>query len=123
MSVIVPSAHLMLEFSLADIFEAPTVSRISRRSVAGSLLAWSERYGVRVWFAGSRRAAEWTTFQILRRFHDDHERRAAGELLGPGQAAAERIERRIRDLNKQAIEQSAVPQDDPAAILAFFQRS
>jgi ERCC4-type nuclease len=92
----IPSAHVVLEFTFGDIFEAPATSKISRRAVAGSLLAWSHRFGVRVWFAGNRSAAEWLTYHLLHRWYDDHTRRESGEVLGAGAAVTREHERRIR---------------------------
>ena len=66
------SSHLMLEFSFPDIFERPPAnSKVHPKSVSGSLLAWSQRHGVHVWFAGRRQAGEWLTFQILDRWYKD----------------------------------------------------
>jgi ERCC4-type nuclease len=81
------SAHLVLEFTFLDVFQADTISRISRRSVCGSLIAWSERFNVKVWFLGSRRAGEFMTYELLRRFHED-ETKAARELQRLQRAAA-----------------------------------
>jgi DNA excision repair protein ERCC-4 len=49
-------------------------SRLSPRSVEGSIVAWSLRYGVHFWAMGSRRAAEIRTFGVLRKFWEEQEK-------------------------------------------------
>lgn len=85
------SAHLVLPCALGEVFTSQVDSKINRKSVAASLVAWQARYRVAVWYAD--KWAEWQTFEILRRFFDDHQRRAAGEVVGVGAAAVRENER------------------------------
>jgi DNA excision repair protein ERCC-4 len=43
------------------------------KSVVGTLIAWSQRFGVHVWACPSREFAEKTTFRMLERWARDHQ--------------------------------------------------
>lgn len=69
----IPSAHLVLECSLADILNNPPLgTHCAPKSVYGSVISWAERTGVIPWFAGDRQLAERTTYTILDRWYRDH---------------------------------------------------
>lgn len=46
-------------------------SNVAPSSVVGSVIAWSQRFGVAFWFLPGRSAAERMTFRLLERFHLD----------------------------------------------------
>lgn len=52
-------------------FKPPPRSKLHPKTVIRSMLAWSERYGIHVWAMPGRRAAEKTTFELLRRYWAD----------------------------------------------------
>lgn len=66
-------AAIVVEGPLSALL-APRWSRVRPRSVINSLIAWSIRYRVHVWFADDRNLARALTFRILQKFW----RRAGG---------------------------------------------
>lgn len=53
-------------------FKPPPRSKLHLKTVIRSMMAWSERYGIHVWAMPGRRAAEKTTFELLRRYWSDN---------------------------------------------------
>jgi len=70
-------AAIVIECSLPDFLEPPPQSRLHPRAAVCSLLAWSVKYGVHVFFAGDRRHAQAVTFKLLEKFHKYYQ---AGEV-------------------------------------------
>ena len=65
---------IVVEASLKDFLRAPEFSRMSARSAVHSLLAWSVKYRIGVFFAGDRRHAQAVTRCLLEkywRYHGD----------------------------------------------------
>ena len=59
----------MVEAGLADFLRPPGFSRMRPKAAINTLVSWSIRYGVHVWFADSRRLARALTLRILEKFH------------------------------------------------------
>jgi ERCC4-type nuclease len=63
---------IVIEASLKDFLRAPEFSRMSARSAIKSLLAWSVKYRIGVFFAGDRRHAQAVTRCLLEKFWRYH---------------------------------------------------
>jgi len=61
-------AAVVIEASLTDFLVAPPYCRLNPKSAICSLLAWSVRYGVHVYFAGNRGWGNFVTETLLKRF-------------------------------------------------------
>ena len=59
---------IVIEASLEDFLVAPQFSGLKPKAALCSLLAWSVRYGVHVFFAGDRRHGNALTAQLLEKF-------------------------------------------------------
>ena len=59
---------IVVEATLCSFLHAPAYSHLNPRSAAASLLAWSVKYGVHVFFAGDRRHGNAVTAQLLEKF-------------------------------------------------------
>ena len=67
-------AAVVIESSLPDFLRAPAFSMMSPKAAASSLVAWSVKYRVCVFFAGDRRHGHALTRQLLEtfwRYHDN----------------------------------------------------
>lgn len=73
-------AAIVVEASLHDFLRAPPFSRVSPRSAARSLLAWSVRYRLPVFFVGDRRHGRAVTRYLLERFWVESRRRDGCEV-------------------------------------------
>lgn len=60
---------IVIEGSLTAVLTPPRQSQMSHRVVINSLVSWSIRYGVHVWFCCTREQAQALTFRILEKFH------------------------------------------------------
>ena len=58
-------AAIVIEASLTDFLQAPRFSRMNSRVAVKSILAWSVKYGVNVFFACDRRHGNALTGQLL----------------------------------------------------------
>ena len=66
-------AAIVIESSFSGTAKyTPLHSRMSSKTVIRSLIAFSMRYNVHIWFADDRRMAEGLTYRILERFYKDH---------------------------------------------------
>ncbi len=61
-------AAVVIEASLPDFLEAPAFSHMNPRAATRSMIAWSIKYRVHVFFAGDRRHGNALTRQILEMF-------------------------------------------------------
>ena len=61
-------AAVVIETSLPDFLRAPAFSRMNPRAAARSMIAWSVKYRVCVFFAGDRRHGNALTRQLLEKF-------------------------------------------------------
>ena len=61
-------AAVVIEADLADFLEAPAFSGMRPRAAVNTLVSWSVKYGVHVFFAGSRPLARALTYRILEKF-------------------------------------------------------
>jgi len=61
-------AALVIEASLPEFLVAPAFSRLSPRSAVASLLAWSVKHRVFVFFAGDRRHGRAVTLGLLEKY-------------------------------------------------------
>lgn len=68
---------LVIESSLKDTLTAPARSQMNPNSVYASLLSWSIRYNVCIFFADSRTLAENLIYQIFDKFIYNKNRKAA----------------------------------------------
>jgi len=65
-------AAVVIEASLPDFLQAPAFSHMNPRAAARSLLSWSVKYRVGVFFAGDRRHARALTWWLLEKFWRHH---------------------------------------------------
>lgn len=69
-------AAVVVEASMAMILTSPPPeSRLLPKSVHGTYLAWSMRYGVQWYMCEDRRLAEKTTWFLLSKFFEEHTRK------------------------------------------------
>jgi len=61
-------AAIVIETSLPDFLRAPAFSRMNPKAAAGSIVAWSVKYRVCVFFAGDRPHGNALTRQLLEKF-------------------------------------------------------
>ncbi len=61
-------AAVVIETSLPDFLRAPAFSRMNPTAAARSMIAWSVKYRVCVFFAGDRRHGNALTRQLLEKF-------------------------------------------------------
>lgn len=61
-------AAVVIETSLPDFLHAPAFSRMNPSAAARSMIAWSVKYRVCVFFAGDRRHGNALTWQLLEKF-------------------------------------------------------
>ena len=59
---------ILVEASLRNFIEPPQFSRLNPKSAINSLLAWSIRYGVHIFFADNRKMGNLLTLRILERY-------------------------------------------------------
>jgi ERCC4-type nuclease len=77
-------AAIVIEASLADFLRAPAFSQMSARAAARSLLAWSVRYRLPVFWAGDRRHGRAVTMRLLEAFvRYERGNRPPGSLVLP----------------------------------------
>lgn len=63
---------ILIEAGVPDFLRAPLFSRLAPNAALGSLLAWSVRFGVPVFFAGDRAHGARITLQLLTKFWHYH---------------------------------------------------
>ena len=66
-------AAVVIETSLPDFLRAPSFSRMNPKAAASSIVAWSVKYRVCVFFAGDRRHGHALTRQLLEKFWRYHD--------------------------------------------------
>ena len=59
---------IVVEASLSNFIEPPRFSQLNPKSAINSLLAWSIRYGVHIYFADNRMMGNLLTLRILERY-------------------------------------------------------
>lgn len=59
---------IVIESSLSSFTEPPRFSQLNPKSAFGSLITWSIRYGVHVYFADNRTMGNLLTLRILEKF-------------------------------------------------------
>jgi len=59
---------IVIEASLEDFLGPYEISKVHPAAAINSMIAWSIRYGVHVWLAGSRDLAETLTYRLLQHF-------------------------------------------------------
>lgn len=65
-------AAVVIEASLPDFLEAPTFSRMNPKAAVSSVIAWSVKYRVAVFFAGDRMHGNALTLQLLEKYWRYH---------------------------------------------------
>ena len=66
-------AAIVIEASLPDFLQAPAFSCMNPKAALKSLIAWSVRYHVHVFFAGDRRHGHALTRQLLEKYLHYHD--------------------------------------------------
>lgn len=61
-------AAIVIEATLEEFLRAPAFSKMNPKAAMNSLLAWSVKYHVCIFFAGSRRYGQTLTFRLLEKF-------------------------------------------------------
>lgn len=74
-------AAVVIETSLPDFLRAPAFSRMNPRAATNSIIAWSVKYRVCVFFAGDRRHGNALTQRLLEKYWRYHQGDADA---GPG---------------------------------------
>ena len=83
-------AAIVIEASLPDFLQAPAFSQMNPKSAAASILAWSVKYRVCIFFAGDRRHGNALTKQLLEKYWRYHSREAeAHDTQGEAHAGAQ----------------------------------
>lgn len=59
---------IVIESGLADFLEPPPFTKMSPKAAINSLISWSIKYGVHIFFASDRRYAKAITYRILEKF-------------------------------------------------------
>ena len=62
-------AAIVIETGLPGLLQRPPFSRMLPKSVVNTLVSWSVKYGVHVFFAGDRRHAKALTYRILEKYY------------------------------------------------------
>lgn len=76
-------AAIVIEAGLPDLLRQPPFSQMNPKSVVNTLVSWSIKYGVHVFFAQDRRHARALTYRILEKFHRnvrEREKRSKGSI-------------------------------------------
>jgi len=68
---------LVIEAALGDVLTPPARSQMNPTSVFNTLISWSIRYGVHIFFADTRHLAEALIYQIFEKFIYNKKRKAA----------------------------------------------
>lgn len=72
-------AHVVLEFTMEDALTPPPgVRRVQPGTVLNSFFSWARRYGIHVWYVGSRDLGRTTVYRLAERFWRDKVRAARG---------------------------------------------
>lgn len=61
-------AAIVVEATLEDFLRTPAFSQMNPKAAVNSLLAWSVKYHVCVFFAGNRRLGQALTYRLLEKF-------------------------------------------------------
>jgi len=69
---------IVIEASLPDFLTAPAFSRMNPKSAVNSIIAWSVKYGVHLFFAGDRRHGNALTLKLLEKYWLYHHGEADG---------------------------------------------
>jgi len=89
-------AAIVVESSMADFLKPPAHSELHPNSAINSLLAWSVRYGVHVFFCDDRQFARATTYRLLEKYWLEAEKKnpePTGDVVaGMAPSAEEKIE-------------------------------
>lgn len=64
-------AAVVVESSLEDLLISPAFSQLNPKIVLNSLISWSIKYDVHVFFAGDRRYGRTLTYRILEKYWRD----------------------------------------------------
>ena len=67
-------AAIVIECSLPEFLKPPLLSQVHPRSAIGSLLAWSVRHRLPVFFVGDRAHGEAVTWHLLTKFAKEREK-------------------------------------------------
>jgi len=67
-------AAIVIEASLPDFLQAPVFSQMNPKSATASIIAWSVKYRVCIFFAGDRRHGNALTKQLLEKYWRYHSR-------------------------------------------------
>jgi DNA excision repair protein ERCC-4 len=65
-------AAIVIESSIEDLLSAPAFTRVRPKAVVNSLLSWSVKYGIPIFFAGNRKYARGVTYKLLEKFWKQH---------------------------------------------------
>ena len=66
-------AAIVIEASLPNFLKAPAFSRMNPKAAVNSLIAWSVKYNVHLFFAGDRRHGHALTRQLLQKYLHYHD--------------------------------------------------
>lgn len=61
-------AAIVIESTLEDFLQAPTFTRMNPKAAVNSIIAWSVKYKVCVFFAGNRHLGHTLTLRLLEKF-------------------------------------------------------
>ncbi len=59
---------IVIESTLTNFLQAPAFTRMKPKAAINSLISWSVKYGVHIFFASDRRHAKAVTYRILEKF-------------------------------------------------------
>ena len=65
-------AAIVIESDLRSFLEAPAFTMMNPKAAINSLISWSVKYGIHIFFASDRRYAKAVTYRILEKFFKYH---------------------------------------------------
>lgn len=65
---------IVIECSLSEFLNPPVFSELHPNSAINSLLAWSVRYGIHIFFGQNRPLSRGLTYRLLEKFHNETRR-------------------------------------------------
>nr|BDD45324.1 hypothetical protein 2 [Elusimicrobiota bacterium] len=66
-------AAIVIEGNLLDLVKPSAFSKVSPKVVFNTLISWSIKYGIHLFFAGSRKYARAVTYRILEKYYKNKE--------------------------------------------------
>jgi ERCC4-type nuclease len=82
-------AALVIESDFADFLQSPPFTRMSPKAAMNSLVSWSVKYGIHVFFASDRRHARALVYRVLEKYWKHRSANAGEDILPSGRKGEE----------------------------------